>query len=226
MKNFFKKNNKIFKNSKKGFTLVELLITISIFVILTGVVLFNQKSFDSTILIKNLAYDIALTIRQAQTYGVNVKESQSAGKFSSYGVYFDLDPVTGGNQKFVFFADNGGDVFDGKQDSVLDKKFNGSMNCLSNDVECVQKYSIKKNFYISNVCAGSDIDNCTSGNNDQLDQLTLYFQRPNPDAFIYLDNDTSVTSNKNYAEVTISSTDGAASSTIVVTNVGQIYVKK
>ena len=56
--------------------------------------------------------------------------------------------------------------------------------------------------------------------------MTLYFQRPNPDAFIYLDNDTSVTSNKNYAEVTISSTDGAASSTIVVTNVGQIYVKK
>ena len=218
MKIFFKKNNKSFKNSKKGFTLVELLITISIFVILTGVVLFNQKSFDSTILIKNLAYDIALTIRQAQTYGVNVKESQVEGKFSSYGVYFDLN-ADGGNQKFVFFSDNGADVADGKQTGAPDMKFNGSMDCPSDDVECVQKYSIKKNFYISNICARAGSGDC-----DTADQLTLYFQRPNPDAYIFLDNNTS--SPKNYAEVTISSTDGAASSTVVVTSVGQIYVKR
>ena len=69
-------------NKKAGFTLVELLVTISIFVILTGVVLFNSNSFDSTVLLNNFGYDIALTIKQAQSFGVNVREDNT-GNFSS-----------------------------------------------------------------------------------------------------------------------------------------------
>ena len=54
------RNIKIKKhNLNKGFTLVELLVTIVIFVIITGVVLINSNKFDNTILLDNLGYDVA-----------------------------------------------------------------------------------------------------------------------------------------------------------------------
>ena len=85
-------STKIKNRKNKGFTLIELLVTITIFVILTGVVLLSQNSFDNSILIKNLAYDISLTIREAQDYGVDVNESQySTNPFTPYGVYFNLN---------------------------------------------------------------------------------------------------------------------------------------
>jgi prepilin-type N-terminal cleavage/methylation domain-containing protein len=209
---FFIKNNKSFQKSKKGFTLVELLITIVIFVILTGVVLFNQNSFDNTILLKNLAYDIALTVRQAQVYGVNVKESQLSGSFSSYGVYFNK---MSSNKAFVLFADTLPNTPDGKFTS-------GDMSCLTNDVECVQRYSLKRNSYISGLCTGSNDNDC---NSHPVDNLTLYFKRPDPDAYI-----SSSRSGpgivESYAKITVSSATNSASSSIIVTDSGQIYIKK
>lgn len=201
--------NKTFSKPKftTGFTLVELLITIVIFVMLTGVVLFNQNKFDSTVLLKNLAYDIALTIRQAQTYGVNVRESQETGIFSSYGVYLN---VVENNKKIIFFSD-----------VVKDYKFtDSSMDCPANDIdsECMQKYSLKKGNYISKLCAGQNVSNCL-----EVDKLVLYFQRPNPDAYIYADG-SSISSK--YSEIEISSSDDSSKISIVVTDVGQIYVKK
>src|SRR3989338_6906440 len=62
----------------RGFTLVELLVTLSLFVVLTTIVLFSQQKFNGSILLTNLAYDVALTIRQAQTFGVNVRENVNA----------------------------------------------------------------------------------------------------------------------------------------------------
>jgi prepilin-type N-terminal cleavage/methylation domain-containing protein len=201
---FFKKEK---KDYQRGFTLVELLITIVIFVMLTGVVLFNQNKFDSTVLLKNLAYDIALTIRQAQTYGVNVKESQQSGNFSSYGVYIKSDET----QKIIFFSDIDGDKSFSDED----------MSCPANDVdsECMQKYTLKRGNYISKIC----VMNTGESSCLEISELTIYFKRPNPDAYIYADGST-VTSE--YSEIEISSVDNSSKVSVVITSVGQIYVKK
>jgi prepilin-type N-terminal cleavage/methylation domain-containing protein len=77
----------------KGFTLIELMITIGIFVFMTAVLLSKYNSFYSGTIFKNLAYDIALTIRQAQTYGISVKvaDSSSSSNFNeAYGVHVEL----------------------------------------------------------------------------------------------------------------------------------------
>jgi prepilin-type N-terminal cleavage/methylation domain-containing protein len=216
MKIFLKKNNKSLKNSKNGFTLVELLITIVIFVMLTGVVLFNQNSFDNTILLKNLAYDIALTIRQAQTYGVNVKESQKSGTFSSYGVYFNKEM---NNKSFILFAD-----------TDKSNSFNSfdplNMDCIAGDTECVQKFSLKRNSYISEICVGANDGDCIDPNN-LTNNLTILFQRPDPDAILsYVDSNDQLITGVFYAKITISSATNSATSSIVVTNPGQIYIKK
>lgn len=157
------------RDLKKGFTLVELLVTISIFVILTGIVIFNQGKFNSTILLTNLAYDTALTIRQAQTYGINIKgfDTGSGGiKAVPYGVHFE----TGDNNKsFILFAD------------IADKnKFNGAtLSACITDEGCVNRYNIQRGNYVS------QIDVSKGDTISSVDKLDIIFQRPNPDALIY-----------------------------------------
>ncbi len=163
-----------FKNKRGGFTLVELLVTITIFVILTGVVLFSQAKFNGTILLTNLAYDTALTIRQAQTYGINIKNfvNDSGNNFVPYGVHFDLKE--GNNKSFILFADldeNG--VFEGDPTS-----------CNPAD-GCVYRYSIKRGNYIEKLYIN---DAANPGQFIEVPEpdysLDLVFTRPNPDAKI------------------------------------------
>lgn len=192
-----------------GFTLVELLVTIVIFVVLTGVVLFSQTGFNNTVLVNDLAYSVALTVRQAQDYGVNVNESQTANIFSSYGVYFNLGGG-GSNKNYVFFADTD------KSGTYNGSPSAGSVTyCPSNDTECVQSYAISNGNYVSGICAGSDSGHCASTNT-----LTILFTRPNPDAIITSDGGSA-----GYADISVSSANGTKKD-IIVTGVGQIYVQK
>jgi prepilin-type N-terminal cleavage/methylation domain-containing protein len=157
------------KQKQKGFTLVELLVTISIFVILTGIVLWNQTKFNSTILLTNLAYDTALTIRQAQSYGINIKEFNT-DQFVPYGVHFEEN-----SKSFILFADTG---YDPDNPSAVNNYEGETDECLSIH-GCVSRYSIKRGNYVSNIEA---FDGSTSISKEQLE---IVFKRPNPDAIIY-----------------------------------------
>jgi prepilin-type N-terminal cleavage/methylation domain-containing protein len=205
---FFPKKNYIkaypTESYRRGFTLVELLVTISIFVILTGVVLFSQSKFDSTILLTNLAYDTALTIRQAQTYGVNVKESFNpfvvggGSAFNSYGVYFDNCALTNPgcgetNKSFILFTDLGNYIWTLFADDPL--------GC-NQAAGCVNRYSIKRGNYISRLCV-SDVSNeaCPDIEANKVNslgdpaiglrELFIEFKRPNPEALIYANRDSN-----------------------------------
>lgn len=70
-----------------GFSLIELLACIAIIVLITGVVLARYKSFNSTVLLRNLAYEIALSVREAQVFGISVRGA--GGSFTTvYGMHF------------------------------------------------------------------------------------------------------------------------------------------
>lgn len=204
------------KIKSAGFTLVELLVTLSIFAITTGIVMTSQGKFDNSVLLTNTAYDIAITLRQAQTYGVNVKESETGvtDKFkSSYGLYFDTVGVN--SKRFIMFfdADNNYKISD------------TGIACPKGDEECINAYKIKRGHYISSLCAvyASDSNTCISKNS-----LDISFKRPNPEAVILANDETYFANNLNpinLVKITISSADGSATRTIVVTKVGQIYVK-
>jgi len=58
--------------ANQGFSLIELMVTIGILVLVSGVVFFNHSQFNNHVIIENLAYEISLTIRQAQSYGLQV----------------------------------------------------------------------------------------------------------------------------------------------------------
>ena len=61
-----KNKNKMKYNS--GITIIELLVVISIFIIISGITIFNYSKFKSTATLQNLADDIALSVRRVQGY--------------------------------------------------------------------------------------------------------------------------------------------------------------
>ncbi|MEK7157731.1 MAG: prepilin-type N-terminal cleavage/methylation domain-containing protein [Patescibacteria group bacterium] len=191
-----KKNGLLSKNltPSKGFTLIELLVTLSLFVVLTTIVIFSQSKFNGSILLTNLAYDVALTVRQAQSYGVNVREvasDTSTGFKHAYGVHFDI----ANDKEFILFSDSVG----------------GDGNYKEGDDSLINKYKIKRGSYISNLCVNSSCDN--------VSKLDITFLRPNPDAIIKGDSATDETE----AKITISSSDGATR-TVIIYSTGQISI--
>jgi prepilin-type N-terminal cleavage/methylation domain-containing protein len=72
-----------------GFTLVELMVSVAIFAAITTMAVWNHARFNGTVLLTNLAYEIALSIRQAQVYGITVREGSSGAFDSGYGIHFD-----------------------------------------------------------------------------------------------------------------------------------------
>ena len=200
----------------RGFTLVELLVSISIMLVITSVVLFNQGSYTSAISLTNLANDISLTIRQAQIYGVSVAELQTGSNdFSSaYGVDFNISN-TGSNNAYIFFADRG---------AVKDGYYDGPWSCpVGGSSECLQKSNTTTGNTISKLCLlyTNSPKDCT------LSRVDITFLRPNTDAnMVFFNSGGGIMSPVNVlgAEVDIVSTSGGAHSIVVYTT-GQISVK-
>jgi prepilin-type N-terminal cleavage/methylation domain-containing protein len=187
----------------RGFTIIELIISVSIFAFMTAFLVSKYGTFNQSVLLTNLAYDVALTIRNAQTYGLNVKskptdtEGFSSNYALAYGVHFDTrnaQPTP--NNQMIFFAD-----------------VNGNQKYTSADPfsEVLAKYTFKNGAIVSNICAGTDALACSS-----VDNIDITFLRPNPDAIF---PDPAV----KYVEITLLDPSGATKK-VVVRKTGQIAV--
>jgi prepilin-type N-terminal cleavage/methylation domain-containing protein len=153
----------------KGFTLIELLVVTAIIVLISSVVLANNNRFGGVVLLQNLAYNIALSIRQAQVYGISTARFQSTSNFSAgYGMHFDLSsPDT-----YLLFAD-----------AITP---NGMYDCpqpQTDNCELVQSTNISNGYGINQLCvtASSGAENCS------VQKLDVLFKRPEPDAWISAD---------------------------------------
>jgi prepilin-type N-terminal cleavage/methylation domain-containing protein len=215
------------KNLKNGFTLVELLVTISIFVLLTGVVLFNQNNFNSSILLTNLAYDTALTIRQAQTYGINVKEfatsSSATSQFVPYGVHFNIAQ----NKSFILFADIDYDSSLRSSDGFYDSAGTTDLTKCQLAKGCVNRYNIQRGNHIKELCLGDVAKNntngtCVGGGGLHTDILDIVFTRPNPDAKIRVPPYSTLIPN---ATIILSNADNTSYRYVHVAKNGLIEIK-
>ncbi|MEK7068726.1 MAG: prepilin-type N-terminal cleavage/methylation domain-containing protein [Patescibacteria group bacterium] len=200
-------------SSPRGFTLVELLVVVSIVIIITAFVLVRHSRFDSSTLLRSLSYSVALSMRQAQVYGTSVRGFLQSGTYQyapGYGVYFSTSLGCNGipNTCYALFADVNGDQS-------------------WNEGETVSTPILGRTFTIKSFCAvtaagaSSCYTNDNNAGNDAISSLVIYFRRPNPEASIYTSPAGPAYS---YAYVEIQSSADSGARSVKVTSVGQITV--
>lgn len=191
----------------RGFTLVELLVVSGIILFITSFIIFRQNQFNSSTVMRSLTYGIALSVRQAQTYGTSVRESTpGSGTFAQgYGVHF---PSTGANA----------DTYYQFTDSVTSNGFYDSG-------EALPSLLLGKPFRIMDLCTvavNTGTLSCTPTT------LTIFFRRPNPDACISANavNSCAIGATAAYsrAYIVLGNTNNSDTRAIKVTDTGQIAV--
>ena len=184
----------------RGFSLIELLVVTGIFIVITGVVLANNSQFNSSVLLGNAAYDIALSVRQAQVYGLSTQEY--AGEFQlGYGIHFS------GTGDYFLFADRG---------ALPNKRYDADTDTI------VQTYSLGRGYTIKSFCGQrSDGSEDCSDNAAALTHLDIAFLRPNPDSTITSDSPLVYSIGK----IVVTSGSGETR-TVSVQSTGQISVTR
>ena len=128
--------------TNKGFTLIEMITVLAIFTIMTSIVIFNHNKFTSETILTNMAYEVALSVREAQIYGVSVRNPAgvSGSDFNKeFGIHFPY--VAGGSADYYLFADAG---------TPGDNKFTGT-GCAVGTGECVTPYTLQRGVKIVDV---------------------------------------------------------------------------
>ena len=192
-----------------GFTLIELIVTISIATILLAITLFDYGTFNDRVALSSAGQKMAIAIRQAQTYGLSVKEVKvSGGNFSSaYGLYFNP-------------TDNSGDYYIFSDSNTIDRKYTVGNGCGGAVTECVEKITLRNGVKISNIYSTSvGIPACARA-------LAITFLRPNPDADInFINNGGDICSSSQSIGKIVLTSPKNITLTITVENTGQISVQ-
>jgi len=84
----------------KGFTLVELLVVISIISLLSLLLLTNYRAGDAQLKLQRSSYKLAQDIRRAEEMAISAKDFQGIIP-GGYGIYFNLNQPS----QYILFAD-------------------------------------------------------------------------------------------------------------------------
>lgn len=189
---------------RRAFTLIELLVVTGIIVVISTVILADNNRFGGVVQLEDLAYGVALSVRQAQVYGISVERFGTNTFTAGYGVHFDLSsPNT-----YALFAD------------IANK---GTFDAANDANELVQTTTISKGYSIYGLCAPA------SGSGDcSITKLDIVFKRPEPDAWISANGTSCITDNgscEESASILLKSPRGDKMSVVIYAN-GQISVQR
>ena len=189
----------VIANTHRGFTLIELIVVVGILVVISSIALTSYSRFGGQILLRNLAYDVALSIRQAQVYGISARSFLGADFAAGHGVYFNM---LEGDDFFFLYTD------------VDDNNF-----FTSAATEWVETFAIGRGYTVQALCVPSGAEeNCN------VTTLDIIFQRPEPDAIIRASVGSGFSS-YDRARVVVESPQGQLLSVLVETT-GQISVQR
>jgi prepilin-type N-terminal cleavage/methylation domain-containing protein len=217
---------KIFIKTKasfiRGVTFIELVVVISIFALISTVVLFNFSDFSTSLSLQNISQDIALRIAQAQREAVSGKVSTLQGGFGApidyvpkYGVYFSSVSSASSDfnqpgKEFIYFQDlPGSGYIDGKYDA---DQTSGQLatTCSTQSTECLDRTFITTGDRVTSITVDGAV----------VPEVTIMFKRPFPDAMIY----TSAAGGNSQADIEITSPKGVTKH-VLVNSLGQISVQ-
>lgn len=210
----------------RAFTIVELIVVLAIISILSVVVIIGQGSFDKTLTITDTAYTVALSVREAQTFGLSSR-ARSGITNTAYGVHF----AAATPKSYLMFADvypvapglTGSLICPGHPAASSPDAKPGNCTYDAAQNELVQSFTFNRGYTITNVCGHETSDGtarCTS--TGYLTGLDVVFLRPNTDSVV-----TGITSGGTVglsdAQITLQAPQGG-SRLICVTAVGEVSV--
>ncbi len=176
--------------------------------VVSGVILANNSRFGGVIVLENLAYDMGLSIRQAQVYGISVARFGQNTFSAGYGIHLDLSSP----QTYALFADvypspDGDGMFEASQG------------------ELVQAVNLNQGYRITDLCItpASSTEVC-----GQTSSVDILFKRPEPDAWISAGGNSctlGTASCEARVRVVVQSPRGDTMNIVVDAN-GQISVRK
>ncbi len=208
----------------RGFTLAEMVIGIAIIGFISTIVLTGQNDFNRTLVVTDTAYTVALSIRQAQTFGLSSR-TYSASANAGYGVHFE----EAAPQNYILFSD----VYrpaapeaycpvgtTGNPDAKP-----GNCKYESSGGELVQTYTFNRGFRVTQFCGHAVTGGalmCSTDGVGPLVTLDIVFARPSTNSII-----TGSTAGADFqmkdAMIKISAPTGGERY-VCVTKVGQISV--
>jgi len=203
------------RKTTTGFSLIELMVVISIFAIISSVIIYDYGKFSSNLIVTNLAYEAALAVRQAQVYGISVKKTTEGAKFdASYGVWFSESD----KQNFYLFSDK-----------IINKQYDELYSGSNPSGELEESFGFNGSNIIKNFCVtqSSGPRICSSATSE-LQYLSIVFTRPDPEAKIHAFKSdkseviTGITYSK--AEIMFIMSRGNKTARMTVTNTGQISI--
>jgi len=176
-----------------------MLVVLGIMSVLTAVLLTRSSAFGGTIVLRSLAYDVALSVREAQVYGIAVRQTSTGSFTKGYGV----NVRTASPTSYLLFSDNSGDGH------------------YSGDSELVTRYELRNGYRITDICVtpATGSEQCGVQGTTKAD---ITFVRPEPDAYIRK-NDESVLNQR--VRIRITAPNGVSSADVVVEATGQISVQ-
>lgn len=186
--------------STAGFTLVEMMVAIAIMILIMATALFNYNSFDSTVLLKTLTYDIALSVRSAQSYSTSVFGLSEEFR-NPYGLSFEP-----GETQYEFFGYTG----------------NEELPRYDDDTFSVDTYQLGREFVISDVCIITATEQLCS--EDGITRLDISFRRPEYTALFYAEGYEGDQSDIGIALIRVQSTDALLTRQVEVRYTGSISV--
>lgn len=193
---------------EKGFTLIELVVTVSVFVLLSASLLGNYRATTKSLSLNSLANFVAADIRRAQTNEIG---SISLNESAASGISFDMTYPNA----YMAFTDSNNNF---RNDSL-------GPSCSG---ECTERMIMRGGSTITQLCG----DKKNTGNCAPLRSLHIAFLRPDPEpkssAADYGIRGVDAAGNVpvySDAEITISSADGSLAKTIVIWSTGLISIE-
>jgi type II secretory pathway pseudopilin PulG len=213
--------------SNKAFTLVELMVSVGIFVLMTVLLIVKFGNFNQGVLLTNTAYDIALIMRTAQTFGLSVSNAAQDSGTSEfkypYGVNVStISSAPGANDsvknRVILFADSNPATTPPGPDGAYSSAA-GAFDIPK------QVYNLTRGAYVSSICIGASESDCPEINPvNNATNVSITFKRPDPKSLICgVSTGCSGNTFSKFAKITISGSDGSQRYITVREN-GQISI--
>lgn len=194
-------------------------MTIAIIGLITTLVMVRYSSFNSAVLLKNQAYEIALDIREAQVFAISVRGAGNQFR-EEYGLFFNHAQP----DEYIFWLDN--DANTGNVPQLPPRLHRVPAVSEEND-ETIELRKFDNRFELIDICVNNDSE-CRSeqdlSSSNRLRAVHMSFARPDFDASFQV-NGLSASTIQDIRLIIAPTNDPTITRSVVVTAAGQITVE-